>query len=81
MRSWLSDQSQAAGQPGAPTRTLVLSGPPGCGKSTVLRVLAAGLDFDVCEWSPGPPMLWQEFTKLGVHAGEGSVIAVREYDV
>ena len=51
VRQWLkkADTSLQLGLPPVP-RLLVLSGPPGSGKSTMLRVLAAELQFERCEW-------------------------------
>ena len=51
VRHWLekTDASLQLGLPPTP-RMLVVTGPPGCGKSTTLRVLARELGFEVCEW-------------------------------
>ena len=42
-----------------PTKT-VPAGPAGCGKSTVLMVLADSLGFELCTWEAPTPLLWQE---------------------
>ncbi|GLC50834.1 hypothetical protein PLESTB_000437100 [Pleodorina starrii] len=39
----------------------VLSGPAGCGKSACLRVLAEATGFEVVEWTPPPPVMWNEY--------------------
>lgn len=51
VRTWLqrADASLQLGLPPTP-RMLVLSGPPGSGKSTMLRVIAEELHFEICEW-------------------------------
>jgi dephospho-CoA kinase len=41
--------------------TLVaFTGPPGCGKSTAVRVLACELGYELVEWTPPAPTLWSE---------------------
>ena len=51
VRAWLqrADASLQLGLPPTP-RMLVLSGPPGSGKSTMLRVIAEELHYELCEW-------------------------------
>ena len=44
-----------------PVHPLLAAGPPGCGKSVVLRVLAACLGFELCEWQPPVPTLFHEY--------------------
>lgn len=39
---------------------VINAGPPGCGKSTAMHVLAKKMGFDVCEWQPPVPTLWDE---------------------
>ncbi|BDA49102.1 Cell cycle checkpoint protein RAD17 [Coccomyxa sp. Obi] len=56
---WLELQKEPGLNCKAP-RLLVLSGPPGCGKSTALHVLAKEMGFDLCEWQPPVPTLWNE---------------------
>lgn len=36
------------------------TGPPGCGKSAVLGVLARELGFELCEWRAPVPTLWDD---------------------
>eukprot|EP00887_Chlorella_sp_A99_P000359 scaffold13.g359.t1 len=60
VRQWLEGQRATLGQPGVP-RALVMSGPPGCGKSAVLGALAGALGFEHCEWQPPTPTLFYEF--------------------
>ena len=59
IRQWLriADASLQLGLPPTP-RMLVLSGPPGSGKSAMLRVLAKELDFEVCEWIEPRTQAW-----------------------
>ena len=64
LRSWLA--SQASSPAGArPGRCLLLTGPPGCGKATALRVLAAAAGFRVSEWVPPTLTSWAEATLTG----------------
>jgi cell cycle checkpoint protein len=48
----------------SPSRTLVLVGPPGCSKSSAVRVLAHERGYDVHEWTPPTPTLWSEHAHL-----------------
>ena len=43
----------------SPNKT-VPAGPAGCGKSTVLKVLADSLGIELCTWEAPTPVLWQE---------------------
>ena len=38
----------------------IIAGPPGCGKSTAVRVVAAEMGFEVNEWEAPVPTLWSE---------------------
>lgn len=58
VREWLEEQRGSLGRPGVP-RLLVVTGPPGCGKSTVLTLLARGLGFDVSEWRAPNAVQWE----------------------
>ena len=51
VRSWLQkvDASLQLGLPPTP-RLLILSGPPGSGKSALLHVLSLELGYELCEW-------------------------------
>jgi len=59
VRHWLhqADASLQLGLPPSP-RMLVLSGPPGAAKSTALRVVAAEMGFEICEWLEGRTLRW-----------------------
>ena len=47
------------------SRTVVLlEGPPGCSKSSAVRVLAHERGYDVHEWTPPTPTLWSEYAHL-----------------
>ncbi|KAL4422561.1 hypothetical protein ABPG75_008758 [Micractinium tetrahymenae] len=59
VRQWLEEQRASLGRPGVP-RLLVVTGPPGCGKSTVLTTLARSLGFDVSEWRAPNAVQWEE---------------------
>ena len=56
LSAWLCDD-------GLP-RTLLLEGPTGCAKSSVVRVLATERGYEVHEWTPPTPTLWSEHTHL-----------------
>lgn len=59
MREWLALQErQGGGVRGG--RALVLSGPPGAGKSAATRCLASEAGLAVCEYAPPLPTLWSE---------------------
>jgi hypothetical protein len=65
VRTWLEHCAEtrarrAAGVGYPRPLVLVVTGPPGCGKSTAVRVLARALGFDVAEWAPPVPTLWSE---------------------
>lgn len=49
VRNWLLDLSPA-GSAESPRNMLILYGPPGCGKSTCVRVLAREAGIDLKEW-------------------------------
>lgn len=59
VRDWLrqADTLLQLGLPPTP-RLLVLSGPPGSGKSTILRVLAEEMQFELCEWTEPRAQAW-----------------------
>jgi DNA polymerase III delta prime subunit len=61
VRDWLqkADTCLQLGLPPTP-RLLVLSGPPGTGKSTVLRVLADEMGFETCEWAEPRSVSWDD---------------------
>lgn len=40
---------------------LVPAGPPGCCKSSMVRVLADELGFDIVEWTAPTPTMWSEY--------------------
>lgn len=51
--------------PNSPTRPqaghlLILSGPPGCGKTQAVRLLAEELGYDISEWIPPASVSWKE---------------------
>lgn len=65
IRGWLTHQ-QTLGGGVRPGRCLVLSGPAGTGKSTAARLVAQAAGFEVMEWTPPMPTLWEEHTSTSV---------------
>lgn len=62
IRDWLESHLQDLGQPASHPRprALILTGPPGCGKSTVVQALADELDLPVHTWNiPVMAERWQ----------------------
>ena len=58
LEAWLRGQKEGGGGGGG--RVMVLTGPPGVGKSTAVRVLARALGLDLLDWAPPLPTVWQE---------------------
>ena len=42
------------------SQSVAAVGPAGSGKTSVIRVLAADLGLDLCEWRPSASMAWFE---------------------
>eukprot|EP00879_Flechtneria_rotunda_P021977 GHRR01023177.1.p1 GENE.GHRR01023177.1~~GHRR01023177.1.p1 ORF type:complete len:741 (+),score=334.77 GHRR01023177.1:279-2501(+) len=62
-----------------PTRVLLVTGPPGCGKSATLRVCAASLNIEVLEWAAPTPTLWDDY-QYQAGAGVGYSSKLDEFD-
>ncbi len=62
VRSWLETSSTSSGiDLPFPKRLLILSGKPGIGKSTTVRVLSKDLGIDLIEWhSHGQAQMWRD---------------------
>ena len=80
VQGWLqrADVSLQLGLPPTP-RLLILSGPPGAGKSAMLRVLAHEMHFETCEWVE-PRALnreWDEGAGLQRGEADGARVAPR----
>eukprot|EP00955_Chlamydomonas_euryale_P078510 363169-Chlamydomonas_euryale.AAC.3 len=62
-------------------RLMVVTGPPGCGKTCTVRVVAGELGFDVVEWTPPAPTLWTEHRYQAADAlGTSYVSKLDEFD-
>jgi cell cycle checkpoint protein len=64
---WLQIQLHAAGSlpaRGYTSRLLIVTGPPGCGKTTTLRVLGESLGFSITEWQAQAEASYQEINYL-----------------
>ena len=56
-----------------------LTGPPGCCKSSMVRVLADELGFDVVEWTAPTPTMWCEHKyQVGLYRCGGGGAGVNE---
>jgi cell cycle checkpoint protein len=65
---WLQIQLHAAGTATAPghtnNRLLIVTGPPGCGKTATLRTLGDSLGFTITEWQAQAEASYQEINYL-----------------
>lgn len=79
IRQWLTvaDTNLQLGLPPYP-RMLVLSGPPGSGKSTMLRVLASEMQFELCEWQEPRTQRWMAGRAGG--SGEAGRVGLSDPD-
>lgn len=55
LRGWLDGALSGRG-----AKTLALTGPPGCGKASAVRCVAAERGMEVMEWEAPTPTLWRE---------------------
>mmetsp|Transcript_17563 Transcript_17563/g.52740 ORF Transcript_17563/g.52740 Transcript_17563/m.52740 type:complete len:844 (-) Transcript_17563:602-3133(-) len=60
LRTWLEQQELGLQRQYRSSRVLLLTGPPGSGKTTALKVLATELGFEICEWQPPAALSWEE---------------------
>lgn len=66
VRVWLELQLTTVGQPGV-GKLLMVTGPPGCGKTATLRVLGESMGFTIVEWQAQAEASYQEIRYL--HSG------------
>lgn len=66
VKKWLEDKLRTPKQT-VGGWTLVLTGQAGVGKSATVKVIAADIGVDICEWTTPVPTLWAEH----VHSNSG----------
>lgn len=61
IKDWLQTQlNPSLKSTNGRSRLLLLTGPPGCGKSTAVQLLAKEAELDLCEWQPAAATSWEE---------------------
>lgn len=60
VRAWLEERVRTPAELQTGSRVLVLTGPAGVGKSTVVRLLAKLMSLELFEWKTPTPTQWQE---------------------
>ncbi|CAG9460627.1 unnamed protein product [Pedinophyceae sp. YPF-701] len=76
VRAWLSKACQAGPTPLA-SRFLLVTGPPGCGKVSTLRLLAAERGLEVVEYIPSTPTAWNEHKHITGPLADGAAVQYR----
>lgn len=77
VKEWICGQLEGKT---AQSRMLIATGPPGCGKSTTIQVLAAAAELDVIEWQTPVPTLWAECRYQG-SAGTSYASKIDEFEM
>jgi len=75
VKLWLQIQLHAAGTttaPGHSNRLLIVTGPPGCGKTATLRTLGESLGFRITEWQAQAEASYQEINYLNNNSNNNS---------
>lgn len=65
VRAWLASRLQDAGWRVPGGQLLILTGPPGVGKSAVIRTLGNSMGLEFFEWTTPTPTPWQEHLHHG----------------
>ena len=69
LEAWLGNFIDIRNKPTmerCPSRTLLLTGPAGCGKTSTLRLLAEAKGYHITEWRPPAVTTWEEVKQHGL---------------
>ncbi|KAL4530792.1 hypothetical protein Ndes2526B_g09227 [Nannochloris sp. 'desiccata'] len=81
VKLWLQIQLHAAGTtpaPGHASRLLIVTGPPGCGKTATLRTLGESLGFSITEWQAQAEPSYQEINYLNNNSSDSNTMRFAE---